>query len=345
MSEWSKKKWATLKRANGGRASDEAVNDLAGCAVELVSARGVTMTKEELADLERSARLSAIDTSEAFEHIRAQGARVATLEAELARLKPSGQVAEDVHSIKAVIWAAMVPPITVEQADAALSRLAAGAQEAEALRAKVAEEVDGAARAEVERLNAELALSENGRKRWKERALAAEARLAAIRERATSEDGRTKAYEGLSHPINVAMAVAQWVLEGDAPQEEAKVQEMPERSPYERWPHAERFPCGPNCTHDDATTPGHPERVKERSEAVNGLTLTATHEGLPGDVLISPSGSGNDGGGKAKDLHFERGAEAMRAACLWEVRNWAQRVGLGEYEMDMLKAVIEGAVP
>jgi hypothetical protein len=30
---------------------------------------------------------------------------------------------------------------------------------------------------------------------------------------------------------------------------------------------------------------------------------------------------------------------------LWEVRNWAQRVGLGEYEMDMLKAVIEGAVP
>jgi hypothetical protein len=27
------------------------------------------------------------------------------------------------------------------------------------------------------------------------------------------------------------------------------------------------YPCSPTCTHDDAATPGHPERVKERSEA------------------------------------------------------------------------------
>jgi len=37
-----------------------------------------------------------------------------------------------------------------------------------------------------------------------------------------------------------------------------------------------RYPCSPTCTHDDAKTPGHPERVRERSE---GFIAAAKGEG------------------------------------------------------------------
>lgn len=42
----------------------------------------------------------------------------------------------------------------------------------------------------------------------------------------------------------------------------------------------DRFPCSPTCTHDDAATPGHPERVRQRSEAFT--------EAMPIDTPICP---------------------------------------------------------
>jgi hypothetical protein len=85
-----------------------------------------------------------------------------------------------------------------------------------------------------------------------------------------------------------------------------------------------RFPCSPACTHDDARTPGHPERVKERSEAFE--QLVCDHE----DSTV-----------------YHKGAEAMRAAC-WEAV--AARLEVEGYDRGGalllgLKAAIEGATP
>lgn len=95
-----------------------------------------------------------------------------------------------------------------------------------------------------------------------------------------------------------------------------------------------RYPCSTTCTHDDAATPGHAERVKERSEAFNGvragpLTLNEREQSLFEAAW--------DGG-------QEQGAEAMRAACLVAVRDTLQ--GFGDERLyPMLKAAIEGATP
>jgi hypothetical protein len=144
-----------------------------------------------------------------------------------------------------------------------------------------------------------------GRTNARTRADTAESRLAAIRERATNEEGRAKACEGLSHPINIAMAVAQWVLEGDVPQEaQAHVPACP-LSPNAHVPAPDgtlcecdrirrdvarlaapvgRYPCSDTCMHDDAANPGHPERVRLFGGAVAkvaGLEGTVTDELRP----------------------------------------------------------------
>lgn len=85
---------------------------------------------------------------------------------------------------------------------------------------------------------------------------------------------------------------------------------------------ARRYPCSPTCTHDDAATPGHPDRVKERSEDVTG-------------ILAVPS----------TDC-CEQAEEAMLAACLEAAREWAARNGIVGVAFDLgLKAAIEGAAP
>jgi hypothetical protein len=353
--------------------------------------------------------------------------RVTQLANELARLKPSGQVAEDAHSIKAVIWAAMVPPITVEQADAALARLAAGAQEAEALRGKAAEleQQIGSERAyrdqrikevvddfsvEVERLKTMANYWSGRMASWQTRATVAESRLAAIRERGADDAEALRRAEAAwvgvqnwdadvhadvletGHLVHLGDAVrraVRWILEGDAPQEASTT------SPcicgfLSSECAASRHPCSPSCTHDDAATPGHSERIAslsiafdqpmpetgvltgdeprpERGEAIDDAAMgraIAEHNRHVDSMAGPPHDDDGRHPERAKErseavkelplehqdpesveAHMERAAEAMRAACLWEVRNWAQRVGLGEYEMDMLKAVIEGAVP
>jgi hypothetical protein len=81
-----------------------------------------------------------------------------------------------------------------------------------------------------------------------------------------------------------------------------------------------RYPCSSTCTHDDARTPGHPERVKERSEAVEVL--------------------------RAADSYAE-GAEAMRAACWEAVQALLRQQGFTPDDPLWVatKGVIEGAAP
>lgn len=117
----------------------------------------------------------------------------------------------------------------------------------------------------------------------------AESRLAAIWERASNKKAL------LDRAIDGVLQAVRWVvgaeskeydgpgpedmLEGDAPQEakhecdatcvHAGVDAAEtRRRDKDGWP---PFPCSDTCTHDDAAKPGHPERVKEQSEAVNDV--------------------------------------------------------------------------
>lgn len=84
------------------------------------------------------------------------------------------------------------------------------------------------------------------------------------------------------------------------------------------WPRAQhRWPCSPTCTHDDAWTPGHPERVKALSKEMTDMEPDA----------------------------FEQGAEAMRAACWEAVARFCDLEGLNRYQREALMAAIEGATP
>jgi hypothetical protein len=308
----------------------------------------------------------------------------------LARLKPSGQVADDVERVARGLGKLVgEPPSGVGPYLDAFHRLAAGAQEAESLRARVKElemenaallgrplsmderewvgdpivawrayhnanEERDAAQADVKRLKAELALSENGRKRWKERALMAESRLAAIRERGANDAEALRRAEAawvgvrdwdvdvhadvldtghLAHLGDAVQRAVRWVLEGDAPQEAKNCTCADNPEPGDDIPHLngcplKRYPCSPTCTHDDASTPGHPERVKERSEAFSDAVQAA-------DNLAA--------GERGLQRAYENGAEAMRAACLEAVMKECGVFGLGPAAREALKAAIEGA--
>jgi hypothetical protein len=229
------------------------------------------------------------------------------------------------------VLAAAIPAATLtghseDECKAALSRLAAGAQEAEALRARVMEleqEVKDLRtasretvelRAEVERLREKETYLANLTADWQRKLTSAESRLAAIRERGTNRleiaRRRSAARVGVEDIIR-------WVLEGDAPQEATETHGF--------------YPCGLTCTHDDATTPGHPERVRQRSEAV----VVSLHDSKAAAVDT------------ALTRGYDEGVEAMRAAC-WEAVQ--ECLGLFSVPADApmrqkFKAAIEGAVP
>lgn len=123
------------------------------------------------------------------------------------------------------------------------------------------------------------------------RALSAESRLAAIR------GALTKAQNVLHHGGSCAdgLDALNRALEGDAPQEGKDP--APEFANGVCGPHPnapgvvcilplghegehsdgtgaeepQRYPCSDTCTHTDNVNPGHPERVKERSETVNDV--------------------------------------------------------------------------
>jgi hypothetical protein len=326
--------------------------------------------------------------------------------------RASGQVKEDEKELRDTITYAWSDDDDVHAADhAALSRLSALANEAGALRAKVAELEQEtkdlltasrevlALRAEVDALKSRCAVLRDRAQTaeremllarqqvehlkgivipgagWKERALSAGSRLAAIRERANARDVCERFRdEGITEGLR-------WVLEGDAPNSPG----IPEGSPnvstvsngsgeaphdiyqchVENCPECgrviaseieakgpaavavgfasaaglpvrmvHRWPCSPTCTHDDAANPGHPERVKERSEAV----IKAS----------GPLGEDTSEEARAYDAGlttgYDNGAEDMRAACLSAVCEMYNRQG-GCVSVQDLKAAIEGAAP
>jgi TolA-binding protein len=97
-----------------------------------------------------------------------------------------------------------------------------------------------------------------------------------------------------------------------------------------------RYPCSPTCTHDDAAKPGHQERVKERSEAVIATLRDSRPETEESREVIES---------EAESHAYERGAEAMRAACCEAVQRECQKYGLREYVAQSFKAAIEGSTP
>lgn len=88
----------------------------------------------------------------------------------------------------------------------------------------------------------------------------------------------------------------------------------------------EASPVHHPCTHDDAATSGHPDRMKERSEAFMGnWHPLAKHR----EVMEA----------------MDKAAEAMRAACLNAVQLEMERRGASRDEWEAMKSAIEGAAP
>jgi hypothetical protein len=244
--------------------------------------------------------------------------------AELARLRPSGQVAEDVKTLQMAWWAdcekdceencdgttTHTDTCEVWGYEQALSRLAALAQQGQATqrltcpeghaRLKDAAQVDeGCLRCQVETLRTEV--------RRRDAALATHARL-----------GHPATPEAAPHTHEwVAPAVGTQVCTG-----------CPER----------RYPCSERCAHLDAASPDHAERVAERSQAFN--EVSGPNVGHPDALPEGPL--------EVVDPAFiaghEQGAEAMRAACWEAVQAEMQRMGVFDVGVRArLKAAIEGA--
>lgn len=98
----------------------------------------------------------------------------------------------------------------------------------------------------------------------------------------------------------------------------------------------ERFTRSATCAHDDAATPGRPERVKERSTELVATLSDASPESEDSADAIERY---------AESYAYERGVEAMRAACLQEVMELVPLINLSPHQKAMLKAAIEGATP
>lgn len=330
---------------------------------------------------------------------RASVSEFASAAVSLFLARASGQMREDERAVRSVLDHVCTnggeptdkPCMACTVESGALSRLSALAQEAEALRAKVAElekecsrlnehaglaNRDGdAARAEVERLKVvDLRIAREEIADERRRALSAESRLAAIRETVSDVMGRCE---------RAKLLLARWVLEGDAPQEatngnlerQPTVAELeailnsPEGTyrvdiqPDGQIRAVKRYPCSPTCTHDDAATPGHPERIASLCVAFDQpmpeTGVLASDEARSERVrerseaweAMHPNGACTCAGEgtcawcdrESKETFYDRGAEDMRAACLTAALQWAQ-ANLG-IRPQGLKDAIEGAAP
>lgn len=288
----------------------ETVRAIMTRAVELAAARGGTMTAEEM-DAARYA-VSSGDSAEAdftdhwgakvFEHISALGARNAVLEAELELARKgfdAGSPAE--ATIRTLEEEAVSLKERLSAAEEANREIVRRAQKAESL----------------------LGREQTAGRLWHGRVEAAADELSDI---GAGECGR------LDIVTRVKMLKARCATLSAAGQVLSAHAESGGTGCFAcdtgfRPP--ERHPCPPTCTHDDAATPGHPERVKERGEQWEAITLT--------DAEAAGFDEGMSRG-------FDAGAEAMRAACLKTVREWCERNGFhGAYPS--LKEDIEGATP
>jgi predicted nucleic acid-binding Zn-ribbon protein len=406
------------------KALDDAMRRVMTFAVELVAARGGTMTAGQIASMFKALggdderawsdtqRWCSTEVGPLIQHARAQGATVATLQERLATLervlaKAQGGEKEDGILISAlqarvqhlvtqvsgleedndtVIDVLDIPP-EGESIPDGVRRVVA---ERAALQAKVAELEDDlattredvttnqriiaeevqkrmdaemardAARAEVERLKAPLPtelltaveawLSTNRLspervrhglfplgmvKRWVERAETAESRLAAIRERGKS-----------IKPDDEAPSAVRWVLEGDAPGHPERVKALS---------------AGVMSTSDGVLS-SKAERVKAQSVAVTRAALgldakcyAPRHINCPCGWdppqtchYPTPDGEPTEAAWKeARELQkaYDRGAEAMRAACLEAIQDVLARWAVPPRCYNEAKSAIEGAAP
>lgn len=224
-----------------------------------------------------------------------------TMEDELARLKPSGQVAEDEETVRMGIGdvhdnecaslerhgdACDCP--NSEGEHAALSRLAALAQQGQEMR-----------------------------------------------ERATDEQGREAAYSGLAHPINVATAVAQWIVEGVGPSETQDAGAGHEGCPDSPCPGHHPYCEGVGKDAEPPPVPGHPERIAQQSKAFSEAV-----KWKPRDAEDETAWE------EGRTTGYTEGAEAMRAACLETLDEWARKEGHASSPLVVIiRGLIEGAAP
>lgn len=370
----------------------EAIRAIMTRAVELAAARAGTVTAEETArlraDLEQGEYWGMKRQAALLDSHTTQGATVVTLQAKVAELENERTALLEQHRREIETVARSRDALQAKVGE--LDRM----WRAEKTTADRYEEERDTFRAEVERLKTENAqasaactnLSERG-DYWKQRAMTAESRFAAIRERVENkvEAGHrlrmaivytepTRAWSAAKYEDRAA-EFGRWLLEGDAPnpsttsngsstmapdQQHADLQRLtgadPEKAKKIRAPHAfvagpdgssdfchfsdgdrmcgwersaHQWPCSPTCTHDDAAQEGHPERVKERSEAVAADLNRAAER----------SSDWWTGYSEGHDV----GADKMRAACLEAVTNY-MRAGFGGMP-PALKAAVEGAAP
>lgn len=328
--DWTEQQHAEMAR----RFESGGVLAVASYTVDLVQARGGMMTGQAIDEAFARGGPSVDEENALRQHIAAQGATVATLQTKVAELE------DDLEEKDKLIASGGE---ACDRLQAENDRLDSEAREAWASKSAWKEESD-AMRAEVEKLKV-TAAGEQERSRmlldaknhWAKRARAAESRLAAIR----AEIG---AYEQEEGPDLLATIEGiRSAFEGDAPQE--AVAGNTDRPPcvcdigHAGICAAARHPCSATCTHDDAATPGHPEREKERSEAV--IAAAGADDVLP----VHPKPVGRVLTPRDADA-YEEGVEAMRAACWEAVQGVLQKHGWsGEQVVNDFKAAIEGAAP
>lgn len=122
--------------------------------------------------------------------------------------------------------------------------------------------------------------------------------------------------------------VMRWVVEGKEPEQSTATHGDYGGELREEHEEIQHYPSSPPCT--------HPERAKDRGEAFNGDADVCEHRVDRRDTC--------------GDCEYERGekngAEAMRAACLKDVREALANVGAWDRETERIVAsAIEGATP
>jgi hypothetical protein len=303
--------------------------------------------------------------TEALPVIEAQGARVAVLEKELAwwkehadaeRKRGDGLEAENAEARE-----------RLEKRTAELKEERDGFREQMQLAEQRANLLDD----DVRNLRERLSAAEEGNRELVRRAQQAEANWEHATKdrdywlrRSTDLGSRAEAAEARCTTLSAAGRVLSAVADRTGESEENAPPQCGHR-PLPTWicrlkvghtlPHevVPFFPCSPTCTHDDAAKPGHPDRVKERSEAVthalNPDAESGIDEPLPEGPLevVTTRRPSTEYEQMAYQLGLDEGVEAMRAACWEAVQTYLRAHGTTEKDgvwTDM-KAAIEGAVP
>jgi hypothetical protein len=287
--------------------------------------------------------------------------------AELARLKPSGQVAEDVAMLDHAVRSATMGPRDAQLRTAwiaALSRLAELAQrtqDAEAC-AKMAGEDQDRLSALAAEPRSSLVTAESQRDSARHQRDMLSTQLLAIRERAT--DKARIRHEVEQHSI---MACVRWVVDGDASEKHPEPWTPPESvdagktlpQPCVIREEGVPNPCEDGtCGHENAS-PNTPETVAAARGAA-GLPEVATARGGGVSAVRAMHPNGHctcagegvcawcDGLVATMDA-YDEGAEAMRAACWEAVQAVLQAEGYGDSTPGTvharIKAAIVGATP